>query len=183
MGVRARILHHARLSRKASTLTDRAAGSYIHSNSTAISSYSSFSWLQVEAMNAPPKTPPEGPTILAVDDEELVRHFMQRTLRGAGYQVVLASNGFEALALLRVGEAAIDLVITDLRMPGMRGEELGVKIGQLPSPPPVLYVSASNEPPPGDPEVQFLEKPFAPADLIRVVKQILSTRKTNTGTP
>src|SRR5688572_590427 len=57
--------------------------------------------------------------VLVVDDEELVRNFMRRVLAGAGYGVVSASNGQDAMVILK--SSAVDLVITDIRMPGMDG--------------------------------------------------------------
>jgi CheY-like chemotaxis protein len=109
-------------------------------------------------------------SILVVDDEELVRNFLKRVLKGAGYQVYTVSNGHEALTLLQ--SFVVDLVITDIRMPGMSGKELGGRIALLPDPPPVIYASASDVPPPGM-ETLYLQKPFRPADLIRAVKAAL----------
>jgi CheY-like chemotaxis protein len=112
-------------------------------------------------------------TILVVDDEDLVRNFMSRALQKAGYLVVSASDGREALALLHA--AAVALVITDIRMPHMGGLELGDHISRLPLAPPVVYASASDNPPSGSAD-WYLQKPFTAAKLTRMVQDILSRR-------
>jgi two-component system cell cycle sensor histidine kinase/response regulator CckA len=61
--------------------------------------------------------------VLIVDDEEAVLHFVDRVLRKAGYDTALAPDAPEALALLASGPP-FDLLLTDLMMPGMRGDEL-----------------------------------------------------------
>ncbi len=63
-------------------------------------------------------------TILVVDDEQVLREMLFEFLSDAGYVVHIASNGSEALELFRSHRESIDLVITDLGMPGMGGEEL-----------------------------------------------------------
>jgi len=60
--------------------------------------------------------------ILVVDDEEIVRNLLQRTLRGAGYDVVTAANGQEALD--KVSQLPIEAVLLDIKMPGMSGMEV-----------------------------------------------------------
>lgn len=66
----------------------------------------------------------EGRTILVVDDEPAIRAATRRTLESAGYQVLLASQGLEALEVFANHEGRIDLVLTDLVMEGMDGAEL-----------------------------------------------------------
>jgi CheY-like chemotaxis protein len=70
-------------------------------------------------------------TVLVVDDEELVRHYIERILVEGGYRVITATNGAEAISLLHAGSDLIDLVITDLRMPNMSGEEFAKKNGPV----------------------------------------------------
>ncbi len=113
-----------------------------------------------------------GTTILVVDDEAIARSFMERALTQEGYQVLLAADGEAALGILRTTKRRVDLVITDLVMPGMGGHAFAVEVGQLPSPPPVLYVSAY-EKPQGEMSRRFLQKPFSIADLTGAVKQLL----------
>jgi two-component system, cell cycle sensor histidine kinase and response regulator CckA len=112
------------------------------------------------------------PTILVVDDEAIARTFMERALSQEGYQVLLAADGEAALHILRTTKRKIDLVITDLVMPGMGGHAFAVEVGQLPSPPPVLYISAY-EKPQGEMAKRFLQKPFSIAELTQAVRQLL----------
>jgi two-component system, cell cycle sensor histidine kinase and response regulator CckA len=112
------------------------------------------------------------PTILVVDDEAIARAFMERALTQDGFQVILASDGEGALETLRTSRRKIDLIVTDLVMPGMGGHAFAVEVGQLPSPPPLLYISAY-EKPQGDMAKRFLQKPFSIADLTEAVRRLL----------
>jgi CheY-like chemotaxis protein len=64
------------------------------------------------------------------------------------------------------------MIITDLVMPGMGGHAFAIEVGQLPAPPPLLYVSAY-EKPQGEMAKRFLQKPFSIADLAQAVRQML----------
>ncbi len=63
-----------------------------------------------------------GYSVLVVDDEPVLRDICREALSEAGYHVAVAENGGEALA--KLGRAGYDLVISDLRMPGMSGQDL-----------------------------------------------------------
>jgi two-component system, cell cycle sensor histidine kinase and response regulator CckA len=91
------------------------------------------------------------PRILVVDDEESIRRFADRALRSAGYDVVVASNGPEALTLVEA-QAAFDLCVLDVVMPEMRGDELGRRLRQRDADVKVLYFT-------GYSDVLFEEKP------------------------
>lgn len=80
--------------------------------------------------------------ILIVDDEPLVRALAKRALRD--HECEMASNSDEALDL--AGEKYFDLVITDLRMPGMNGHELVCELLEHPSTPKIIVISACNDP-------------------------------------
>src|SRR3954451_22299197 len=69
---------------------------------------------------------PESANILVVDDEGAIRYSISKTLQRVGYQVSAAASGEEALDML--GEQAFDVVLTDIRMPGLTGVELLSKI-------------------------------------------------------
>ena len=112
------------------------------------------------------------PTILVVDDEAIARAYMERALKQDGYGVLLASDGEEALQILTTTNHKIAMIITDLVMPGMGGHAFAIEVGQLPSPPPMLYVSAY-EKPQGEMAKRFLQKPFSIADLVQAVRQML----------
>ena len=111
--------------------------------------------------------------ILVVDDEAIARRFMERALTEAGYRVMLANDGEQALELIRTTRRKIALVVTDLVMPGMGGHAFALEVGKLPSPPPVLYISAY-EKPQGDMAKRFLQKPFSTDELIEAVRSLIS---------
>jgi CheY-like chemotaxis protein len=113
-----------------------------------------------------------GPVILVVDDEAIARSFVERALTQEGYQVLLAAEGEAALDVLRSTKRKVSLVITDLVMPGMGGHAFALEVAKLPSPPPVLYMSAY-EKPRGEMAKRFLQKPFSITDLIQAVAQLL----------
>ncbi len=72
-------------------------------------------------------------TVLAVDDSATVRELLRTTLKGAGYQVVLATDGLDALRKLSDSpDNQFDMVLTDLNMPKMNGIELIRKVRQQP---------------------------------------------------
>src|SRR3954463_14255297 len=110
--------------------------------------------------------------ILVVDDEAVARRFMERALSHEGYRVMLANDGEQALELLRMTRRKIALVVTDLVMPGMGGHAFALEVAKLPSPPPVLYISAY-EKPQGDMAKRFLQKPFSTDELVGAVRSLL----------
>ena len=113
-----------------------------------------------------------GATILLADDNEAVRTFASRTLARMGYTVLAAANGREAVQLA-LPAARIDLLVTDLDMPGLSGRELAAELGHLP----VLYMSGHPRDliDDGDEgEVHFIQKPFGMADLTRAVEAVLA---------
>ena len=113
-----------------------------------------------------------GPTILVVDDEAMARKYIERALTGAGYHVLTANDGEEALEVLRSSRRRVVLVITDLVMPGMGGHAFALEVAQLRTPPPVLYISAY-EKPQGEMAKRFLQKPFSIDDLTKAVRNLL----------
>jgi two-component system cell cycle sensor histidine kinase/response regulator CckA len=114
-------------------------------------------------------------TVLVVDDEKVVRNLVARILTDAGYQVLTAANGFEALDAL-VQADPVDLLLTDLTMPGMSGEQLARCAGQLTPAPRFLFVSGfftshTDSRLPGP----LLSKPFSRADLLGLVAQLITS--------
>ena len=67
-------------------------------------------------------------TILVVDDEASLRHLLVRQLRSQGYQVLEAGYGLEALEVARNSDQPVDLVLSDIVMPGMIGTELAQRL-------------------------------------------------------
>ena len=134
--------------------------------------------------DAPPKSrgvpKPRGgtETILVVEDDAAVRAVIARTLRGAGYAVVEAANGAEALLKLQAIGGRADLVFTDLVMPQMGGRELADKIHAEAPAMRILFASGYSENAVVhhgelDAGLQFLAKPFSPEALLRGVRAVL----------
>lgn len=122
-----------------------------------------------------PKTGEIGaPTVLLVDDEPELRAVVAYVLAEEGCQVLEADGAEPALALLRSG-AAIDLLFTDIAMPGTDGLALAAAAKRLRPELPVLYTSAYGAEANGQP-VHFgpvLEKPWRPAQLQAVLRELL----------
>jgi CheY-like chemotaxis protein len=117
-------------------------------------------------------------TILLVEDEELVRELMVEVLEGRGYELLAAANGAEALAICEQHEGRIDLMVTDVVMPGMSGVELAAQARQVKPDMEVLYLSGYTNSAlvahgALGAEGHFLEKPFEPDDLARKMREIL----------
>ncbi len=112
-----------------------------------------------------------------VDDEEAVRHLASRMLIWMGYQVLEARHGREALATVEEHNGPIHLVLTDIKMPGMNGRELGRHIEERWPSIPILYMSgfASEVFRDGllEPGAPFLAKPFTQDDLSTRVRAML----------
>lgn len=111
--------------------------------------------------------------ILVVDDEAVARRFMERALASVGYRVMLANDGEQALEMLQMTRRKVALVITDLVMPGMGGHAFALEVARLPSPPPLLYISAY-ERPQGEMAKRFLQKPFSVDELVSTVRTLIS---------
>jgi len=123
--------------------------------------------------------------VLVVDDEPSVRDLVCRVLQGEGYRTLEAAHGGEALELLESG-SEVDLVVTDVVMPGMDGRELGRRLAQIKPSLPVLYISAYDVNDifrRGSPRssAPFLQKPFPPDVLITSVEQLLQNRPARQG--
>jgi two-component system, cell cycle sensor histidine kinase and response regulator CckA len=121
--------------------------------------------------------PPGGFTVLVVDDEEAVRRLACRMLTWTGYQALEARHGREALATIEEHNGPIHLVLTDIKMPGMNGRELGRQIESRWPGKPILYMSgfASEVFRAGllEPGAPFLAKPFTQDDLVAKVRVLL----------
>lgn len=119
-----------------------------------------------------------GETILLVEDEEMVRKVVRRTLLSQGYKVIEATNGAEALRLALEDPARISLVLTDVMMPVMGGPELARRLWQRFPDLKVVFLSgyapdsmsAESGVPPG---AILIEKPFAIEKLMSIVRDVL----------
>jgi CheY-like chemotaxis protein len=120
---------------------------------------------------------PAGPTILVVDDEAGVRVMIARMLSLSGYSVVSAQSGEEALAIARDYAAPLELVLTDVRMPGMSGPEMVEELVKIRPGIRVMYMSAYSRDvlPPGvrDTDIPFLTKPFTMRTLALSIVETL----------
>jgi PAS domain S-box-containing protein len=136
-----------------------------------------------EVAAAPSAAEPErgSETILLVEDDPGVRGLTHEVLTGAGYRVLAAASGPEALALVNDSTARIDLVLTDLVMPRMNGRELTRRLQEARPGVAVLYMSgyaAGTLVHDGglEPALPFIPKPLHPADLTRKVREVLDGR-------
>ncbi len=116
-------------------------------------------------------------TVLVVEDEDALRDVTARMLRSHGYRVLTAADGSEAIAL--AGGERIDLLLTDVVMPGLLGREVAERVGALQPGVRVLYVSGYAEPVLGsqgtlDAGAPLLEKPFSEPALLGKVREALA---------
>lgn len=120
-----------------------------------------------------PSTAPK--TILVVDDCAGVCEVIHILLCRVGYHVLTATNGTEALRLAR-RTPEIDLLLCNLEVPGMRGDEVAARFDVLHPSAPVVFLSSFAAP--RDPAVphEFLAKPFTVAELRDTVSRALRTR-------
>jgi PAS domain S-box-containing protein len=114
-------------------------------------------------------------TVLLVEDEESVRQLVRETLEARGYVVVEAENGESAIAQAARQQAPIDMLITDIVMPGMSGRELARTLCSSHPNTKILYLSGYTEDmlvEDGiDPNAAFLQKPFTLQALLRKVRE------------
>jgi CheY-like chemotaxis protein len=136
-----------------------------------------------ERAEAPPSVPHgSGHTILLVEDDPMVRRLASRSLGAAGYQVIEARDGDEALVTFRDLGGAVDLVLTDVVMPRRGGTELARELRELRPDVRVLFMSGyPNAREDRDarlpPDVDLVHKPFSPATLRTRVAAALGRRE------
>jgi two-component system, cell cycle sensor histidine kinase and response regulator CckA len=119
-------------------------------------------------------------TILLVEDEELVRNLIREILVDAGYRVLDAPNGKEALAICESYPDPIDLMLTDVVMPGMSGVELKKEVMIVRPDIKVLLMSGYTDESLAaegklNTEGTFIEKPFAPDSITRKIREVLDS--------
>ena len=119
-------------------------------------------------------------TVLLAEDEQDVREIAREFLESGGYRVIEARDGIEAIALAGEHRGEIDLLVTDMVMPGMTGQELVARL-QLELPGLcVVFMSgysehAATEMANADPTVRLLTKPFSRTALLRAAREILQS--------
>jgi DNA-binding response OmpR family regulator len=122
-------------------------------------------------MQAPRETPSsKAATILVVDDDYQVRQIIQLVLEGAGYQVLVARDGADTLAVLESAAEPIALAVIDFNLPGIDGRRLATRINTVSPNTRILFISGQ----PVDSLMDyglvqdswFLQKPFTHAELL-----------------
>jgi hypothetical protein len=143
---------------------------------------------QVEEHSGAPTLTAEVPTgsetILLTEDEQDVREIAREFLESGGYKVVEAKDASEAVQLARQHSGAIDLLVTDMVMPGMTGQELAVQLQREYPGLCIVFMSgysehAATEMANADPAVRLLSKPFSRGALLRTVREILRSKTHN----
>lgn len=117
--------------------------------------------------------------ILVVEDDDAVRRMTREFLKIKGYSVIEARSAADAILWMESHDETIDLVLTDVVMPGIKGGELVGHLAKLRANLKVLYMSAYTE---GDairigilsPGTAFIEKPFSPDELAAKVREVLN---------
>jgi PAS domain S-box-containing protein len=117
-------------------------------------------------------------TVLVAEDEDAVRALVRDVLTEHGYHVIEARTGRDALAALKDARRPVDLVLTDVIMPGMSGPHLVKRITDLVGSPRVIYMSGHTDTAlvaEGgiDPQVPYLQKPFTGDTLLQRVREVL----------
>src|SRR5205809_352974 len=134
---------------------------------------------EAAALPAPAVQPARGPeTVLLAEDEPAVRAIAQPALERHGYTVLPAATGAAALALAAQHAATIDLLLTDVVMPGMSGRDLADRLTAQRPGIRVLYISGYTDNAIVrhgmlEPGLAYLQKPFRPDALVRKVREVL----------
>ncbi len=149
--------------------------------------------IQFPEVDVPVAAAPEAPapsaakgseTILVVEDTPVVHRVVTQALKKAGYQVLAATSGKEALAHAAANKGAIDLVLTDVIMPELGGPEMVQRLRQTHPGTSIIYMSAYAEELVQErgilqKDTSFIEKPFTQASLLLKVREVLDNRATS----
>jgi signal transduction histidine kinase/CheY-like chemotaxis protein len=140
----------------------------------------------VEVPVAAPEPARGAETILVVEDDDAVRRMTREFLKIKGYTVLEARGAANAIQVMEERNEEIDLVLTDVLMPGMKGRELVEKLTQIRANIKVLYMSAYTEDAAINigvlnPGTEFIEKPFGPDDLANKIREVLARTSTLRG--
>jgi two-component system cell cycle sensor histidine kinase/response regulator CckA len=121
-------------------------------------------------------------TVLLAEDEQDVREVAREFLESGGYTVIEAHNGVEALRLAAEHGTAVDLLVTDMVMPGMTGKELAGRLQHQHSGLGVIYMSGYSEQTAAettqvDENMRLLTKPFSRGSILRAVREALNVSR------
>jgi len=141
---------------------------------------------QAIAPDLPAKAEARSPgteTILVTEDEEALREAVCDYLRSLGYTVLAAGSGKEALSVVSEHEGHIDLLVTDIVMPGMSGRELSQMLGSLRPDLKTIFMSGYSDDAVSrhgfkEIDATFLQKPFSLGTLARKVREMLGRSDT-----
>lgn len=128
--------------------------------------------------DSPPEICGGNETILLVEDEDVLRSLAAKMLEARGYTVLQASDGHEALSLIARKGHDVDLLLTDVMMPGITGLELATRVRSAGFPIPVLFITGTFDPELTGPDVvpsgcRLIRKPFTSSDLAGEVRRVL----------
>jgi DNA-binding NtrC family response regulator len=117
-------------------------------------------------------------TVLVVEDEDAVRRLIADLLKTSGYEVLEAAHAEDAMSIASSRSEAIHLLLTDMVMPGMSGRKLADSLRELHPESKVLLMSGYSEVLTAEnamsPEIRYLQKPFTPEQLTRVVSETIA---------
>jgi DNA-binding NtrC family response regulator len=108
---------------------------------------------------------------LVVDDDEAVRSFIQSILHSENFETLEAEDGSRAFEMVRMLSGNVDLIVTDIQMPGCDGITFARAVRAAYPFVPIILVSGYGDP---DGDFEFIEKPFSWAMLARVVRRVMA---------
>ena len=119
-------------------------------------------------------TPNPAPLVLIADDEDIVRSFAAQCLGVEGYSTLMATDGVVALAILQALPAPVDLLIADIRMPRMTGDELALQATKAGLARRVLFITGYDLRPERTQMLgPVLGKPFKGKELMTAVRAVM----------
>jgi CheY-like chemotaxis protein len=139
------------------------------------------------AVTAPASPPRGSETVLLVEDEEALRGMIRETLEDAGYRILEAATPAQALAIAESHQGDINMMLTDVVMPGMSGPDLAERIKPLRPGAAVVYMSGYTDDAIGqhgllDAGTHFVQKPFTSQDLLIKCREVLGSGDRLTST-
>jgi DNA-binding NtrC family response regulator len=116
-------------------------------------------------------------TVLLVEDEDAIRKLAERVLTDRGYRVLSAANAVEARVLWSANEGGVDLLLSDVTMPGQSGVAFAAELASGDRPPRTVFISGRLPGEPAGPSLPegavFLPKPFSVSGLLDAVRTAL----------